>query len=97
MAAFEKSGAQVNVEHVKHAEPLQIDVGAQATATLASYNAEIICVSPNEWKAAKDDIAIGSPLVPAGFANAISQSQLLGNEPRLVVLAGSIVDTDDFL
>jgi hypothetical protein len=40
----------VNVEHVKQAEPFELEVGSQASAAFAPHNAEIVCAVPMKGK-----------------------------------------------
>ncbi len=96
MSAFEEGRAEMHIEDVKPVI-VYFDIGAKATARLASAHAQVIVESPLHGEASEQDVSVRTAVEFSGLARKKIHIELLGYESRLILLTRSAVEADDFL
>lgn len=96
MSAFEEGRAEMHIEYVKSVI-VYFDIGAKATARLASPNAQVIVESPMHGEASEQDVSVRTAVEFSGLARKTIHLKFFGYESRLILLARPAVKADDFL
>src|SRR6185503_19742560 len=97
MASLKKSGAQVDVENVKQADPVRVYIRADAASLLAASYAYVAVPGFQERKPAQHDVAVYCSLVQARPPDGTIQFHLFGNIAGLILLRRSPAKAQHFL
>jgi hypothetical protein len=71
MTSLEIGSPEVNIEYVEQACSIEVHIGAKATATLPTGNAEVIVHAVKKRESTEHNVPVGASLMFAVFTDAV--------------------------